>query len=282
MNRLARRAFTLVELLVVIAIIGILVSLTLPAVQEARESARRVQCQNNFKQWGLAMHMYHDAQKRLPIGVDANVSQPLGTGMQWTFRARLLPYMEANNTYNNIDFKNYPYCFNASAAAGINNPSDDSLVFYHCPSDPLQKGIYPDYGGAAYICTEYMGVSSGASDQYPYDGTFYVNSKVKFADFSDGLSNTAVMGERGIPKDLFWGWATCGATSYDVYLSMQYGFAKGKPNVTPDLAHFWSYHRGGAQFVFGDGSVRMVRYNTSYNILVGICTIKGQEALGDF
>ncbi len=273
-NRLPRRGFTLVELLVVIAIIGILVSLTLPAVQEARESARRTQCQNNLKQWGLACHMYHDTTRAMPIGITING--------QWTFRARMLPYMEGNNTYNNIDFGNsYPHCFAASAGNLATNPSDDSFTFYHCPSDPLQKGIYPNYFGAPYICTEYMGVSGGASDLIN-DGTFYVNSRRKFADISDGLSNTVIMGERGIPKDLFWGWATCGATSYDVYLSMQYGYARGKADVTPDLAHFWSYHRGGAHFLVADSSVRMVRYNTDYKVLVGICTIKGQEAIGEF
>jgi prepilin-type N-terminal cleavage/methylation domain-containing protein len=286
-HHLPRRGFTLVELLVVIAIIGILTALTLPAVQEARESGRRATCLNNLKQWGLACHMYHDTLRAVPIGIDAQVAGA-PTGAQWTFRARMLPYMEGNNTYNNMDFS-YRYCFWASAADLTKNPSDDSFSFYHCPSDPLQKGIYPNYSGAPYICTEYLGVSGGASDviitatgMTGADGTFYPNSRRKFADFNDGLSNTVIMGERGIPKDFFWGWATCGATSYDVYLSMQYGYAKGKADVSTDLAHFWSYHRGGAQFLLGDGSVRLVRYNTDYKILVGMCTIKGEEALGEF
>ncbi len=272
-----RRGFTLVELLVVIAIIGILVSLTLPAVQEARESGRRTQCSNNMRQWGLAMHMYHDTHKRLPIGIDA----PVPPGQQWTFRARLLPFLEAGNTYNNIDQKNYPHCFAASAGVGANNPSDDSIAVYHCPSDPNQKAIYPDYYGAAYITTEYLGVAGGALDT-DRDGTYYLNSKVKFADITDGLSNTAIMGERGIPDTYYWGWATCGASSYDAYLSMQYGYSPGKAKSNTDVAHFWSYHRGGGQFLLADGSVRLVRYNTSYNMLVAVCTRNGSEALVDF
>jgi prepilin-type N-terminal cleavage/methylation domain-containing protein len=286
MGKNPRRAFTLVELLVVIAIIGILVALLLPAVQEARETARRTQCQNNLKQWGLAMHLYHNANERLPIGHDPQLPG-VPSGKYWSFRARLLPFLEANSTYNNIDFVNYPHCFAASTAlyySGGDSPSDDSPSFYHCPSDPNQKGIfrtYPKPIGADYACTEYLGVSGGADSQIN-DGTFFPYSTVRFADILDGLSNTVVMGERGIPQDFYFGWALCSGPIYDVSTSMEMGIAPGKASISTDWAHFWSYHRGGVQFLLGDGSVRLVRYNTNYKTLVGLGNIAGGEVLGDF
>lgn len=271
--RSRQRGFTLVELLVVIAIIGVLVSLTLPAVQAARESARRTQCVNNLKQWGLAIHQYHDNLKRVPTGITVPG--------QWTFRAMLLPYLEAGNTWDRINFKTPTHCFDASRLAGKDNPSDDPMTFYFCPSDPNSKQVFKNYFGADYIPTEYMGVSGGTPDN-SNNGTFYVNSKIKFADISDGLSNTVIMGERGIPKDLFWGWATCGATTYDVYISMHYGFSRGKATVTADLAHFWSYHPGGAQFLFADGSARLLRYETNYQTMVALATKGKGEAVADY
>lgn len=258
-----RNGFTLVELLVVIAIIGVLVSLTLPAVQMARESGRRTQCLNNLKQWGLAVQQYHDTLKQIPTGITLPG--------QWTFRAMLLPYMEGQNTWDRIDFKVPTHCFDASKNAGSENPSDDGFSFYFCPSDPNQKQIYRNYFGADYMPTQYMGVSGGTPDT-ANDGAFYVNSKIKFANFEDGLSNTVIMGERGVPNTLFWGWATCGATSYDVYVSMHYGYSKGNPKDSIHLSHFWSYHPGGANFLYADGSVRLIPYQINYKTLVALAT----------
>src|SRR4051812_47226799 len=103
MHASRRRGFTLVELLVVIAIIGILVSLLLPAVQAAREAARRTQCQNNLRQYGVAIHNYHDVIKYLPIGNT--------WGRMWTFQSRILPYMEQQNIYQLIDYTYPSTCF---------------------------------------------------------------------------------------------------------------------------------------------------------------------------
>lgn len=266
-----RTGFTLVELLVVIAIIGILVALLLPAVQSAREAARRMSCSNNLKQWGLAIHHYHDTYKTTPSGI-------LLPG-QWTFRSLLLPFIEQQPLHDSIDFEYRPHCFAASRAAGVNNPSDDLVGVYFCTSDPNTRQIFTGWT-EHYIPTEYMGVLGGrGTSAFTNDGVFFVNSETRFANISDGLSNTLVMGERGIPTDLYWGWATCGATSWDVFLTMRYGYTKGDPRSSSGLRHFWSYHPGGAQFTRADGSVTFLKYTIDYNTLVGLSTRNGGEVL---
>jgi prepilin-type N-terminal cleavage/methylation domain-containing protein len=264
-----RAAFTLVELLVVIAIIGVLVALLLPAVQAARESARRSQCLNNQKQWNLAIQNYHDSL----LGIPAGAVLP----SQYLWRAPLLPYMEQGNLHSKIDFK-IPYvCFTAAAMMGTTNVNKEHIKSWACPSDPHIKKLYRNFGGADYEAQSYFGVCDGPS-HFGTGGSFYLDSQLRFKNFTDGLSNTAMIGERGIPEDLFWGWGLCGQGNLDAFLSMQIGIAPGKDDVNLDLYKFWSYHPGGVLFGMGDGSVRFVSYNTDYNVLVAIATRDGGEA----
>ena len=266
------RGFTLVELLVVIAIIGILVALLLPAIQAAREAARRAKCSNNLKQWGLAVQMYQDTYSRIPTGITVPG--------QWTFRAMMLQFVEQTEVWERMDFDTPTHCFDASAIAGVENPSDDAVPIYFCPSDPLSKQVFEDYFGADYMPTEYMGVLGGRSDDpWSNDGAFHINSRLSLADFIDGTSNTVVMGERGIPDDLFWGWATCGATAWDVFVSMRFGYAYGDSSGA-HLNHFWSYHPGGSYFLFADGSTRFIAYDIDYDTLVALATRSGGEVPG--
>jgi len=271
-----RVGFTLVELLVVIAIIGILVALLMPAIQAAREASRRSTCSNNLKQWGLAIQMYHDTYGTIPTGVTVPG--------QWTFRAMLLQFVEQKDVWERIDFETGTHCFNASGFAGSDNPSDDPVPIYFCPSDPYSGEVFTSSSWSAdYMPTEYMGVMGGRT-QYTFsnalnaDGAFYINSKVRLAGFTDGTSNTFVMGERGIPDDLYWGWATCGATIYDVFLSMRYGYSPGNDKGWTHVGHFWSYHPGGGHFLLADGATRHVSYDIDYNTLVGLATRSGGEA----
>ena len=137
----SRRGFTLIELLVVIAIIGVLIALLLPAVQAAREAARRAQCTNNMKQIGLALHNYHDAFNALPIAaiVTFNPSgSPVFQG--WGALARILSYMEGQNEYNAINF-----AFNNETVVNSTVTGTGTSTFL-CPVRPAQ-GRLPDRGG---------------------------------------------------------------------------------------------------------------------------------------
>jgi prepilin-type N-terminal cleavage/methylation domain-containing protein len=192
--------FTLVELLVVIAIIGILIALLLPAVQAAREAGRRSQCLNNFKQFGIALHNYHDVFRRLPAS-DAGVVTASGslqsTGI--SEHARLLQYMEQANVYQLIDFKRkWDDPANAPAAA-MRVPT------FMCASDAATK-VPATYGPNNYYANQgaqilYGGVppTDPANSNYgmpPSDGIFFTNSFLPLADIRDGLSATAAFSER--------------------------------------------------------------------------------------
>lgn len=191
-----RQGFTLVELLVVIAIIGILVGLLLPAVQAAREAARRMQCSNNVKQIGLALHNYESTHKVLPPGqVKLNIATPL---------TLILPYVEASNGHALFDFRYAMTATQNNAATVLNFP------FYQCPSEP--SGGYVNWPAAPSQAgkTNYvqnMGLSSTYFDT-TNTAVFFSGRGLKFAEITDGLSNTAFFAEirRG------WGAGTTAGT----------------------------------------------------------------------
>ncbi len=226
--RSKRTAFTLVELLVAIAIIGLLVALLLPAVQAAREAARRSQCTNNCKQIGLGLQNFHAAKRCFPPGyVDGNVN-PSSTpdndlGPSWGWAAYLLPYVEENTTYQQINFSQpVGAAVNATAAAR-------PLALYQCPTDPLQDAIaIYDSSQSKILATvahsNYVGcngwvecfANAGGNYQASNDGgaaedgdvgvmsgtgalgtgVFYRNSRITAAKVTDGLSKTIFVGER--------------------------------------------------------------------------------------
>lgn len=202
--RLTRRknGFTLIELLVVIAIIAILVSLLLPAVQQAREAARRTQCKNNLKQIGLAMHNYADVNNMFPVGACAKPGPSLGIDISIGAFASILPYLEQGNLKNlYIDEQTWESQSPAVAQTIIST--------YLCPSDPGKSvdthAILANYpvgnpSGAA-ATTQYL-LSKGATDGWCFNpasdqniGMFAINLRTKFRDISDGTSNTFCVGE---------------------------------------------------------------------------------------
>ncbi len=190
-----RVGFTLVELLVVIAIIGILVGLLLPAVQAAREAARRMQCSNNLKQFGLAMHNYESAHKRFPSGNLAGPSFSVGLSVH----SRLLPFMEQAALYQMV---NYNFAFDHAAN---NDARMQRIPIFICPSDDPSK-LPPTLGGpSSYYGNSGTNILAGSPPTLSSDpnfgmpecnGIFYRESRIKPADIMDGLSNTVAFSEK--------------------------------------------------------------------------------------
>lgn len=222
MKKSSPQGFTLIELLVVIAIIGILISLLVPAVQKVREAAARTTCTNNLKQIGIALHSYHDQQLKLPPGyVDGNTN-PDSTpdndvGPGWGWASFLLPYLEQDNVFNQINFSQ-------PVGMGVNAQiSMLPLKIYQCPADayfePQVLNVYDSnynliaqVAHANYVaCNGWEECFNGAGgDPQPGPGAdglaglfgfsgrgaFFRNSKIRLTDVSDGLTNTIFIGER--------------------------------------------------------------------------------------
>lgn len=189
-----RRGFTLVELLVVIAIIGILIALLLPAVQMAREAARRTSCSNNLKQMGIALHLYHDTHNAFPPG---NYGDLAFSG--FSSHTLLLPYIEQLPLYERIDFRqNYLHANNDFARTR-------NISLFMCPSDPSQLPMLLG-GRNNYYCNSgvnilFTGISPTVAGDPNYgfpgsDGVFYRDSSISFGSLVDGSSNTAAFSEK--------------------------------------------------------------------------------------
>jgi prepilin-type N-terminal cleavage/methylation domain-containing protein len=202
--RAARTAFTLVELLVVIAIIGILIALLMPAVQSARESARRVQCQNKLRQIGVALANYESATKKLPPAAVSKMYPPDPTHpytfYRWSALASLLPFMEQKNLHNLLDLSLPMYM--PGPGYPISQPNQTCvarvLSDFLCPSDSGQPSSAP-FGPTNYaVCS-----GSGADGGTPFntDGVFFVNSGTRISDISHGASHTVAASESLLGAD---------------------------------------------------------------------------------
>jgi len=186
-----RKAFTLIELLVVIAIIAILIALLLPAVQQAREAARRIQCRNNLKQIALAMHNYESANTVLPPSMAVNPA--VTNNSSWSIHGRLLPYLDQVNLYNHIDLSkawgNFP------VISGFRVPS------YACPSDPKSNRARNTGTNGIFLMPTCYGFNFGTWIVFDPttgrggDGITFPNSNIKMASLTDGTSNTLLASE---------------------------------------------------------------------------------------
>lgn len=228
-----RRAFTIVELLVVVAIIGILIALLLPAVQAAREAARRMQCSNHLKQIGLAVQNYELTYTVLP-------SARTGSPHLWSALAQILPYIEGGNVFRTIDFHyGVLQAQNAEAVQQI-------IPAYLCPSDASPERLHPSFGPNNYVANAGTGLQNAGSFRPQdgpemVDGVFFERSAVRLAEVTDGLSNTSAFSEttKGTGTD------TTGPEPSD--RRRQYGQAPQMTPVTDSLCAgltFWSGQRG--------------------------------------
>lgn len=284
----SNRGFTLIELLVVIAIIAILIALLLPAVQQAREAARRSQCKNNLKQMGIALHNYHETFRILPPGfnvdlVVANTSTGNG-GLGWS--GSILPGIDQANVYNTIDF-------NADWGTGANEEACATYIsVYRCPSDITVDHRNHD-GIDARVPTSYLACFSGTrgSDSQTNvtdaDGTFFLNSSIRLRDITDGTTNTIGIGECVNDFDAFKDHFYIGSTSVGGWDGApreysEYVASTDVPMNTTNEVAFGSLHTGGAHFMLLDGSVRFLSENMSRQIYSYLGSRADGEVIGEF
>jgi prepilin-type N-terminal cleavage/methylation domain-containing protein len=290
-----RKAFTLIELLVVIAIIGILIGLLLPAIQKVREAANLTRCKNNLKQISISLFNHHDIKGSFPPGYTDPTPWPqLDNGPGWGWAAYLLPYLEQESLYRQINFN-----------LDVGDPANDAIrrtflkVFY-CPSDELMKTFSIDDGGAkswtvaqgSYVaCNGNDGVDDFTTP--PHTGAF-VRATVgyRIADITDGLSNTFFVGDRASKLSYStWVGGPTGALNpflespgnfgAEVTLLMCHAGPTG-PN-TPgvfDADSTSSPHLIGVPFLFGDGSVRFINNGIDPIIWMALATRAGNEPIG--
>jgi len=288
-GRERRIGFTLIELLVVIAIIAILIALLLPAVQQAREAARRTQCKNNLKQIGLAMHNYHDTSNTFPPGViDPLASCTIIRGAQfWGGMVFLLPMIEQAPLYNQL---------NPGGTCGLPDPNTlfplltgqqllkTPIASFRCPSDAgedLNQFYSVDVSGTRHSFT--------SSNYIVSEQVGFVNSRTRIRDFLDGTSNTFLHGERALKREpvgkrqtgaIAWGRSPTSDAAWKFRVNWPINF----PNPTTSNSNgigaddgcvrhnLSSQHTGGCHMLMGDGAVRFVSDNIGTNPTVQVTT----------
>jgi len=251
----ARKGFTLIELLVVIAIIAILIGLLLPAVQKVREAAARAKCSNNLKQIGIAMHMYQDTNGSLPTGwVTKTAAQP---SPGWSWATIILPQIEQGPLYNQIN-PDVATPGGAPTSGAVFVLTQSTVPTYRCPSDsgPPTNASLQSYGMNNYVVNREV-VGPNASN---------LPAPMSIQGIQDGSSNTILVGERDFVNNIGAVWVRSSTTSASFEGRPGKGINKKNPASPPNSGTgncerlgFTSMHPGGANFVFGDGSIRFVR-----------------------
>jgi prepilin-type N-terminal cleavage/methylation domain-containing protein/prepilin-type processing-associated H-X9-DG protein len=318
-DRTIRRAFTLIELLVVITIIGVLVAMLLPAIQAARESARRMQCGNNLKQIGIAMHNHESALHVLPSAYTSTPGNVMGAadgngdaGPGWTGLFQLLPYIEEASIQKRFN-RNFPASFDQTSAS----PAKSVISVYRCPSvsDPSLTYLVKDSSGkqlAEFSRSHYV-LCAGRHDIWTdpradlsgiADGVFFRNSHIRVKDITDGVSHTMFASEQTpTHSDSTWvgivpGAATCPTPRYaaagcdvaapQINFHSGPGLFESPPTIKPPNDVFPGYvdethsdHPGGCNVLMGDGSVRWVSDLINQLLWEAMATRAGGEAVND-
>ena len=308
--RSRRTGFTLIELLVVIAIIAILIALLLPAVQQAREAARRTQCKNNLKQLGLAFHNYHDTNLTFPPGGFEHSGYRIG----WP--GRVFPFLEQGNRVDAMDafaadamMNIMPWRFDSAPHNGSHEVFTSAIPSFACPSSALGEKS-PDINNSTLPWIKEQGAlhyraNGGSSDvgiiagsssgrNYSTSGVIYPTSRVRIGDVKDGTTNTLLIGESsssdgwtagqkagwGGIQPWTWGYYYYSGSGYlqldNKYIQFPINY-KGSfaTNNTP----FTSYHPGGAQFLYCDGSSTFLSETMDLNVLKAMATRDNGEVL---
>jgi prepilin-type processing-associated H-X9-DG protein/prepilin-type N-terminal cleavage/methylation domain-containing protein len=298
-----RRAFTLIELLVVISIIGVLLALLLPAVQMAREAARRTQCTNNLKQIGLALHNYEATHHAFPPGYISNFdASGMDTGPGWGWAAMLLPQMEQKPLFDAVNFN-----------LAIEDPSNLTarlplINVYLCPSDTVKPFWWAMVRTTTGIPTQricevapanYVGVYGTSDPGIDGDGIFFRDGKVGLRDITDGTAQTLAVGERSHSLgEATWVGSITNAVLFPVdndgvgYPRAESGpgmvlghaggrLGPGDPNG--EVNQFYSRHPGGVNFLFADGHVSFLKTTMTNTTFRALATRAGGEAIsGDY
>jgi prepilin-type N-terminal cleavage/methylation domain-containing protein len=267
----SRRAFTLIELLVVIAIIAILIALLLPAVQQAREAARRTQCKNNLKQIGLSLHNYLSSYTVFPptFGVGP------GDGGEWSIHARILPYSDQANVYNTIDFSRD---YNQIVPGYPNGVKTMRVPLLICPSDPndrmrLTAAGVPEHYPSCYGANLGTWFVFGPTGNLKGDGSFAPNSRTADRDFPDGMSNTLCFSE------------VKAYTPYARNSSSPLGANLAAPNTVADVC---TYVTGSSEFQansghteWADGRAHHVGFTTTLTPNTPVMCTNGSNGVQD-
>ena len=260
-----------------IAIIAVLIALLLPAVQQAREAARRTQCRNNLHQLALALHNYHDTHLTFPPLSCANTNRN-------TLFTMMLPFIDEAALYNAYNHNYSP------ARAGNTTVGRAKLAQLLCPSDPNDTSLHTSGTWAGFMPNAY--VASSGSLPHLYDtnnGIFDRDSRVRMRDIRDGTSQTLLLsetrqqGDRDVPSG-----QTCGGTAWTYMPSAFFTTATPINSETDPAFSFtagtnpaWSYHEGGAFFALADGAVRFLSENIDMSTYRSLSTRANNEIIDD-
>jgi prepilin-type N-terminal cleavage/methylation domain-containing protein len=290
--------FTLVELLVVIAIIGVLVGLLLPAVQAAREAARRSSCINNFKQVGVALHLYNDARNQLPpgaIGTATNAPEAFTSSGNLSFRLLILPFMEQTPLFERCNLaQNYDNATYTTATGGT--AINDSLVpAFLCPSATVTKSTFINgYTGHVFgvigprgtipgssPAASYLSLSGASHGAIARQGTMGINSKVRFSSITDGTASTLMTGEisqanANCYRPWTRGWDGNACSSAKNVVNPINATPYNNSNNFNDVS-FGSMHPGGCVFGFVDGSTTFLAESIDLSTLLSLASRDGGE-----